>query len=313
MSLIDRAIEIHDSARRQAAELRWNHRIAEATMKQRHPDTTPEEAKEVGLRVAQLMKREVNMAELFCCSAPIGDLLWGAASTLPPMRLTDDLIPATSSLIVLEREVPGREIVSANVLAEGSPRPEPGWQERWNLVGIVAGYLSTGHPWPRGLHLVPIIEVGGTITPGGSFIWDIGSTIEDSLTRIHQAGDASPATMALIRKITPFVASFLLFINQRLIGSSRERPSRAARRRALQTGRPLPEINVVILRKRTYAGTGAHRDVEWACQWIVRGHWRQQWMPASQQHQPRWIAPYWKGPEDKPVKSPERTLFAVVR
>ncbi|GAI71048.1 unnamed protein product [marine sediment metagenome] len=68
---------------------------------------------------------------------------------------------------------------------------------------------------------------------------------------------------------------------------------------------------MIVLRKAVYKG-GGHRDVEWACQWIVGGHWRNQWYPSKHEYRPKYIASYIKGPEDKPLRNPGR-LFAVVR
>ena len=54
-------------------------------------------------------------------------------------------------------------------------------------------------------------------------------------------------------------------------------------------------------------------QVEWSCRWIVRGHWRQQWYPAQQRYVRIWIMLHVKGPEDKPIKVPRATVFAVTR
>ena len=51
----------------------------------------------------------------------------------------------------------------------------------------------------------------------------------------------------------------------------------------------------------------------WQCQWIVSGHWRRQFYRSSGAHKPRYIAPYVKGPADKPLKAPAGAVFAVTR
>jgi hypothetical protein len=58
---------------------------------------------------------------------------------------------------------------------------------------------------------------------------------------------------------------------------------------------------------------GAGTDPRWGYQWIVSGHWRRQYYPASDAHKPVYIAPYVKGPADKPLKAPTGDVFAVTR
>src|SRR5215475_5461194 len=50
--------------------------------------------------------------------------------------------------------------------------------------------------------------------------------------------------------------------------------------------------------------------VEWQHQWWVSGHYRAQWYPHEEAHKVIWIAPYIKGPEDKPILE---KMYAVVR
>jgi hypothetical protein len=40
---------------------------------------------------------------------------------------------------------------------------------------------------------------------------------------------------------------------------------------------------------------------------------RRQYYPASKAHKPQYIAPYVKGPRDKPLKPPVSQLFVVKR
>jgi hypothetical protein len=40
---------------------------------------------------------------------------------------------------------------------------------------------------------------------------------------------------------------------------------------------------------------------------------RQHWYPRLNAHKPRYIAPYVKGPADKPLKAPAGNIFAVTR
>lgn len=93
-------------------------------------------------------------------------------------------------------------------------------------------------------------------------------------------------------------------MRQRIATARREAAERAGARRARRAGH-FPEVSVVDLRRlktRASSDGGAEPvDVNWSHRWIVGGHWRNQWMPSTETHEPRWIAPYVKGPEHKPL------------
>jgi len=117
-----------------------------------------------------------------------------------------------------------------------------------------------------------------------------------------------------MREKAALFATMVAFLEQRILVSSRFLADRAARRRSEKARQALPseEVSVVALRRVAYRGEGRHRDVEWTCQWIVRGHWRDQWYASQKHYRPKWIAPYVKGPEDKPLRNPGH-VFAVIR
>lgn len=63
-----------------------------------------------------------------------------------------------------------------------------------------------------------------------------------------------------------------------------------------------PEVHSVRLRRGAGTrGTGESK-VEWSRRWLVDGHWRwQAYGPGYQQRRRVWIAPFVKGPADKPL------------
>jgi hypothetical protein len=76
------------------------------------------------------------------------------------------------------------------------------------------------------------------------------------------------------------------------------------------------KIQIVYLRRREQHPTlqdGSSNPVDWSCQWLVQGHWRNQYHPSDQSHKPAFIQSYVKGPEDKPFKPPSPRIFAAVR
>ena len=88
-----------------------------------------------------------------------------------------------------------------------------------------------------------------------------------------------------------------------------ERAPRGLRRAAGRAG-VINAEHVTILRLRRHVSAAAEtaRAQDWSCQWIVRGHWRNQWHPSLGEHRQRYIAPYIKGPDDKPLRLGDRAV-----
>lgn len=110
-------------------------------------------------------------------------------------------------------------------------------------------------------------------------------------------------------------ATMLTFLQQRILVPSRWSVGRATRRRIATYIREDEEPSVNVIRLRNILRRPQETEGEavvWNCRWIVRGHWRDQWYSSLGRHQPLFIDPYVKGPEDKPLRNPSR-LFAVVR
>ncbi len=90
--------------------------------------------------------------------------------------------------------------------------------------------------------------------------------------------------------------------------------NRAQRKRIQRVQETLPplmlEPKVVVLRraliKRDKDEQG--KEVNWSHQWMVSGHWRQQWYPSAQSHGLIWVPPYLKGPPELPLKTPLRLV-----
>lgn len=103
----------------------------------------------------------------------------------------------------------------------------------------------------------------------------------------------------------------LRLMQQKLSTKSFGRPQRATRREATRLGFP-PETEVVIVRLRR-EGNEHHEPsgepANYSHRFIVGGHWRNQWYPSEKIHRQIYIAPYVKGPEDKPLIVRPRRVF----
>jgi len=110
---------------------------------------------------------------------------------------------------------------------------------------------------------------------------------------------------------TADVMRMLSFLRSDYVGKEETPLDRSQRRRLTRAGAPPAEteatIHVVTLRRpRTRPAVDEEAPVEgakreWKHQWWVTGHHRAQWYPSEQAHHVKWIAPYPKGPHDKPM------------
>jgi len=103
-----------------------------------------------------------------------------------------------------------------------------------------------------------------------------------------------------------------LWLQQKLLVGTPHQPSRGARRRAEREGHS-PLVKVITLRRTQHEQrpADAQSGREFDCQWIVRGHWHHYWQGGILT--PKWLEPYVKGPEGKPLRVPKGTVFRVNR
>lgn len=124
--------------------------------------------------------------------------------------------------------------------------------------------------------------------------------------RLNEWCDASKNALQLF-------ACGCLWLKQKIITITQAPLTRAAERRLARANID-PKCLVVELRSKQYTGSPTPEQanhVDWAWQWAVRGHWRDQ--PTKEGSKLIWIHPYIKGPEDKPLKPDAGRIFAVTR
>jgi hypothetical protein len=207
------------------------------------------------------------------------------------------------------------------ITLDGIPREGWAWFERPFRPGVMTAKeneLRALH-WfnpPEDPQVIAIVSFGAP--PGTPHTLDMATvavveraTVEQAMTDPKFA-DASSSHLANILRF--FVAS-TLWIQQRIISTSAMPADRHCRKRLERAGIGPQLVNVVRLRRSERdAGDGDESSSrEWSCQWIVRGHWRQQFYQSTGERKPLWIMPYVKGPEDAPLKTPTATVFAVTR
>jgi hypothetical protein len=106
-------------------------------------------------------------------------------------------------------------------------------------------------------------------------------------------------------------------LGSQVVRSVRVAP-RHARKDARRHGNDNEAVTVITLRKvDAVVGDPSFNDSEGegghlSCQFVVRGHWRNQWYSSLQAHRQIWIAPFIKGPEGAPLRKTQR-VFELVR
>jgi hypothetical protein len=186
----------------------------------------------------------------------------------------------------------------------------------WAVINDVRVGLSAV-TWTRAVDPAggPIrLRVRGVVwTPPQSHIC-FAADITNSLHIDNPEND--PTLEDEVRTIYRWMCSASMFVEQRIAEHAAVRVGKHVAQRAARL-QVAPTCSVVQMRRldRRQRGDGADQEtaVEWQCQWLVRGHWRQQFYPSANRHVPRWIAPYIKGPFDKPMRTPNPTVFVVKR
>lgn len=117
--------------------------------------------------------------------------------------------------------------------------------------------------------------------------------------------------------LTRFVLAAGAWLRQRILTTHEEHPNHQTRKTIKREfgNITVPNIQVVQLRRTASAPheSASVSERDWHCQWMVRGHWRNQYYASSGDHMPKYIHPYIKGPEDMPLKPSSGEIFAVTR
>lgn len=104
-----------------------------------------------------------------------------------------------------------------------------------------------------------------------------------------------------------FLLAAWALMKQRIAVTDSVDADRHLRRRCERAGMAEPNtVKVVTLRRPRRVESETPDGYEpaagnWSHRWIVNGFWRWQWYPSEERHRQIWIAPYVKGPDDKPL------------
>lgn len=244
----------------------------------------------------------VRTASMFHVNAQMTQLAKAASESLPEFQIQRDDLPAPNGFITFDEP-----LVTVDF---GEPAvPSPIRAACWGMYALRGvTYLWIKFYSDREAWLPATAETVGMsareltynrrvlpqLTPmlGGDCLGPIGS---------GSSGLPVNATEVGFRLAAKVVRAAWLLMQQPLAKNSEAVADRAARKRLSRAGHEPAPVRVIELRRPKGSGSQGEGDREYHHQWIVRGHWRQQWHPKREVHRPVWIAPHIKGPEGAPL------------
>lgn len=191
-----------------------------------------------------------------------------AADTIPPSTRFEDYMPSLGGICIWEKG-----------------------------VALTTGLHATGAIW---------LPVMGEI---------IASPLAQDYTLENLAWDAAEHENQEIKKL---LTTTWLLATQENVGKIRDEKTRLRRHwipKPENGERPEQQVHIVTLREAKPAqtpidDTAEEREESWlTVRFLVRGHWRNQACgPRQSLRRPTWVAPYIKGPETAPIKTPKPTV-----
>lgn len=285
------------------------------------PQGPPDKA---GRSMADRECQRVSLAELFYVSGDMLRLAVAAEASLPGFALMPEDLPADFGFIVFEQPLdvvaPGPDEHETAVCAASWGR----WHEvpsDWPHGGLwITWYIDTARTADsmvrvgkadheaaaamRGRYGCLMIELESPqpFSPEALNVWDQQRQAPASYQQARL--DSAVHWVGVLKTIW-------LLMGQTIGQVETVRPNRAALRRMMRARVTPAPVRVITLRRLAGCGSG-DTDREYHHQWIVRGHWRQQWYASRQVHRPVWIAPHIKGPEGAPLLGGEK-VYALQR
>lgn len=255
-------------------------------------------------------------ADLFYVTAPMTELAIAAGASLPAFTLMPEDLPSMNGLLYFEKPIAVVDYAQYIENEGCSPIVAVTWSE-WtgaNPKWVRGGVWMTWYADRDGMldHAVR----RGIITRANAD--DFRSGVGPLLIDNESASPFSPEPLpnedgtwgnegganTTYGWLATLKAAWLL-MQQPMARVEDAVHDRAARRRAQREGKTPPRVRIIHLRRPPGASHGGGGR-EYHHQWVVRGHWRQQWYASREVHRPVWIAPHVKGPEDAPLIGGEK-------
>lgn len=264
---------------------------------------------------ADLMQ-SVGAAQMWWVSRDMQLLVEAATESLPDFRLSQSDVPDPFGIVFYARPLAGIDAFS--YLDDDLPLPEAQKMDgglvinamSWSAHSVRRDGSGVLTIWSWVYLIDPQAKSGlRGWRPLGVSTWDLGARVtevREDYSEQHQ--------QSVIEDRRRLAALWLLAAQESVAAASTERVDRPAAKRHVRAGFEVPTMRVLRLRhkRNPQQGETAAEVREWTHRWVVSGHWRNQWLPSEDRHRPTWIAPYVKGPDDKPLVLKE-SVKALVR
>jgi len=253
-------------------------------------------------------------AELFHVSAEMTSLAAAAAASMPEYAIAKSDLPAHTGLVYFATPLayvtfaPGHKIALSGV--SWTPMIDSG---RYGVELV----LHAGRDETISVNEFTEAEAEAVrrgwsrLQPSARHFLAFDESIhEHPKSVVHEGvtGDFGAQAVEIAKQV---VTTWNL-MSQPLAVNAEARYDRASIRRLAREGKQPAPVRVISLRRPPGESTGGSSERGHHHQWVVRGHWRQQWYPARQVHRPVWIAPHIKGPEGAPLLGGEK-VYALRR
>lgn len=265
-------------------------------------------------------------------------VLEACAPSMPDWELHLDELPARSGYVhfghALSLPMPPVEEIKA-AIANGARPSETPLDYRLDMTGMCWGALPDDQAFVASFLRTSYRAAG---EPGMMTIVDEGMSMHDLIGQVLQSKrnqsvwedtpHESEHEKMMARRAelqVRYIAAALDFINQPLLTvRHKAMPARAFRKRAEREGRPVPEVNVVELRRKQYLTVDepdeAPSEREYRHRWMVGlatgGYWQRYHTGTGRTGTiRRLILPYMKNAArtDLPILPPKETVFVIDR
>lgn len=260
--------------------------------------------------VNNLEKYRVSNSETVFVTADICHVIKVMSKGMPEDMLLPEDVPFEQALFLLADEYDFREWESSDrsrkirAIQISSGDPIRSWGGAAKPGIVITLYCAVDDIMPEHGEDGNLVVIEMT---GWQFncMWTENDPVPDEAHAPHIIGPE----IAAIRK---FLLTLFRFMQEEIVHVSRERLSRAARRRAERTDYRIPEdgaVSVVHLRRVRYVGPRGNeesREVAWTHRFWVAGHKRH--LDYLEPGRETWVRPYLKGDEALPIVLKHRVV-----
>lgn len=185
--------------------------------------------------------------------------------------------------------------------------PGTGTPDLARVIGVEWLWMADGDS--RLLHLSLILAPPDDGTGGYGYV-EVRFARTDSIEQalLHLDNNMGPHLLSQTRWLLRTLSTAFAMMGQPGISDAEPvAPLHRDRKAAKKSGRKPPEITRYTLRRlRHVEASHDESGRRLSCRFVVRPHWRNQWLPKTRTHRRTLVNAYIKGPSDAPLRITER-------